>query len=70
LKTEYYEVGPGRYVNIGYDDDGRLSVVIKDGSHPAGETIIDVEVPANLGAFKDSFKPTVKAVEGVEFERI
>ena len=70
MTTKYIDVGPNRYVTIDYDDDGRLSVVIKNGSHPMGETIIDVEVSANFGKFKDAFKPTVKGVEGVEFERI
>lgn len=56
-----------RRVEVDLDANGRVSVVVRDGSG-SGRVVVDVELPANEGGEKDAFTPVVKAIAGVGFE--
>ena len=69
-ESQYIDVGVHRYVAVHYSDDGRLSIVVKNGEYPRGRTVVDVEFPCLAGPYTNAFKPTVKIVEGIEIEEV
>ena len=69
-QSRHIDVGVHRYVAVHYSDDGRLSIVVKNGKYPQGKTIVDVELPCLEGPHTNAFKPTVKIIEGIELEEV
>jgi len=58
----------GTYFDIAVttDPSGRTSIVVNN----MYGCIVDVELPAQKGEFKEAFKPTVKAKKEVEIEKL
>jgi hypothetical protein len=67
MNTKY--IKSGTYVDIAVTTDrsGRTSVVVTETVHSS--VLVDVELPAKSGEFKDLFNPTVKVSKEVEVEK-
>jgi len=55
-----------RYVDVTLGKEGRLSIRVEDGN----EAIVDVELPANEGQYKDAFEPTIATSPKIEREML
>lgn len=67
IKSGDYEI------EITIDRSGRTSIVIKTEPFDYrgnGKTLIDVELPAETGEFKNAFEPVVKVAKGIEITTI
>ena len=69
MKTKHFDT-PFHQIAITTNEEGRISIVVKEGQYPLGETVVDVEIPSQEGEFKDAFTPTVKVAEDFEVEKI
>jgi hypothetical protein len=70
MKTRTIKSGHHFEINITTDRSGRTSIVVHDNKFPYQETpLVDVELPAKEGQFKDSFKPIVKVAKEVEVKQ-
>jgi len=71
MNTKTIKSGSQHTIDITTDRSGRTSIVIYEGfGYVNSNKIIDVELPAKSGEYKDAFKPCVKIVKGVEIEEI
>ena len=64
--TKYIKSGSYFEVAITTDRSGRTSIIVHENPHLNNRIIVDIELPAKTGEFKDSFKPTVHKVKEVE----
>jgi len=65
MNTKY--IKSGTYVDIAVTTDrsGRTSIVVNG----TNGLLVDVELPAKTGEFKDLFNPTVKVSKEIEVEK-
>lgn len=69
MNTKYINSGSAYEIAITTDRSGRTSIVVHEGPNsPSRRQIIDVELPAKTGEWKDSFKPIVHATKEIELE--
>lgn len=69
MDTKHFDT-PFHTIAITTSEEGRISIVLSKGVHPLHEPIVDIEVPAQVGEFKDAFNLTVKVAEGIEVEKL
>ncbi len=70
MNTKIIKSGSYFEIAITTDRSGRTSIVVNDNKFPYQEKpLIDVELPAKEGEFKDSFKPSVKIAKDVEVKQ-
>jgi hypothetical protein len=63
MNTKYIKSGCFE-IALTTDKSGRTSIVVRNEN--TGSEIIDAELPAQKGEYKDSFRPTIKVTK--EFE--
>jgi hypothetical protein len=68
MHTKIIKSGIYWEIAITTDRSGRTSIVVHD-NKPYGAPLVDVELPARSGEFKDSFKPKVEATKEVEIKQ-
>lgn len=69
MKSKHVKISANRFVEIYYENTGRLSLLVKDGGSWNPQTVVDVELPAMKGEHENAFKPTVKIGSGVDVIR-
>jgi len=70
MNLKYLKSGSHYKIAIITDNSGRTSIIVTENPHVNNRRIIDVELPAKSGEFKDSFKPTVKTKREIEIEEL
>ena len=74
MNTKYIRSGIYYEIEITTDPSGRTSIIVTENPNSCSrKQIVDVELPAKEGYFKDSFKSSVKIVtskDEIEITRI
>jgi hypothetical protein len=70
MKTKYFKSGSYIEVGITTDRSGRTSITVSENPYVDNRQIIDIELPAKEGEFKDSFKPLIKVGKEIEMVRL
>lgn len=67
MNTKIIKSGSYFEISITTDRSGRTSIVVHDNKFPyQDKPLVDVELPAREGQFKDAFKPIVHTTKEVE----
>jgi len=70
MNTRIIKSGSYFEIAITTDRSGRTSIVVNDNKFPyQDKPLVDVELPAREGQFKDAFKPLVKIGKEVEVKQ-
>lgn len=71
MKTRIIKSGRYFEINITTDVSGRTTIMIYDNKIPFQQkALIEVELPAKTGEWKDNFNAIVKVAEGIETSKI
>jgi hypothetical protein len=69
--TKVIKAGSHFEIAVTTDRSGRTSVVItKNPLSYQSTKVVDVELPAQTGEYKDAFPPTVKVGNGIQTETV